>query len=169
MKSIQSNTAAAAVANLRLVDKLSDLCNRKFLNKDLCKELLKPISDSTKLLAKAYSDLSIVRKSSLSARIAKPFQSLCKKRTFGKSLFSSDLQREIKALEDETKIFKTFGRSDPVSKFWSHNQTRSKNEYRRGRGQFRPQNRGRGYRGRGRSHHQYASQPSSAKNPAAAQ
>ena len=150
LKSVQANTAAAAVANLRLVDQLTRFCHQKAIHRDLCKELLKPVSDATKLLAKAYSDLSIVRKSLLSFKIAKPYQSICKKRTFGKSLFSDDLSKEIKSLDDEAKLFKTFGKPKNFPR--NEHSDRSKNEYRRGRGQFRSQNRGfRPYhRGRGR-------------------
>ena len=113
LKSIQANTAAAAVANLRLIDSLTSHCQNKALHKDLCTELLTPVSDATKLLAKCYSDLSVMRKSLLSFKVAKPYQSLCKRRTFGKSLFSDDLSKEIKTLDDEAKIFRSFQKSKP--------------------------------------------------------
>ena len=163
LKSVQANTAAAAVANLRLVDKLTDFCHKKSIHRDLCKELLKPVSDATKLMAKAYADLSIARKSLLVAKISRPYQSLCKKRTFGKSLFSEDLSKEIKVLDDEAKIFKTFGKGYSFTR--NDKFERPKNESRRGRGQFRPQNRGnRMFRGRGRGN-PYHQQPQKSAQP----
>ena len=137
LKSIQANTAAAAVANLRLIDSLTSHCQNKALHKDLCTELLTPVSDATKLLAKCYSDLAVMRKSLLSFKVAKPYQSLCKRRTFGKSLFSDDLSKEIKTLDDEAKIFRSFQKSKPPFRGES-GESKPKNEYRRGRGQFRP-------------------------------
>ena len=171
-KGIQSSMATASIANIRLIEMLSTLRKQGEIKLDVAKSLLKFACDSTKVLSKGFSDLSVYRKGTLRPHVQPKYQQLCSKRTYGNMLFGDDLSKEVKAIDEESKIMRHFARSQTTGNFGhqqSFNQSHrygqtsayghryqpySKNGQQRGRGSFRPQfNQYRGKkpnRGRGR-------------------
>ena len=154
LSGIQNSIAASAVANLRAIEALTELNKDKKIASKEANQLLKPISDSTKILARAYADLSIFRKVSMRSNVLPKYQQLCTKRTYGNALFGDDFSKEIKHIDEESKIMRSIARGlgfqQPYS--GSNYDNQPKNYYGRGRGQFRPQFRGRRpFRGRGRA------------------
>ena len=151
LREIQIAVSASSVANLRLLDKITDLCRSGKLDSNIARsELLPIVCDSTKILAKGYAKISATRKRFLQPLVSERYQPLCEKHTFGKALFGDDLQKEVRVIDDETKIMKSFSRP-PYRYDNRQNDQQSKNYQGRGRGQFRPFNRGgRPFRGRGR-------------------
>ena len=155
-RSIQSGITTACIANLRLVDELTKLHKLGKLKDDKFKSLLQLASDSTKLMAKSSSDLSLFRKSLLRPHVQPKYQMLCGTRTAGPTLFGSDLAKEVKAIDDESKIMRQLNK--PQNAYHQRfDRSGSKNWQARGRGYFRPQygqNRGkqRQFRGRNKVH-----------------
>lgn len=152
MKIIQQYVAAGATANLRLIDTITDLVKGKKLDRGTGKSLIATASDSAKLLSKSYGELSLTRKKMLKPFMGKRYSSLGIKRTYGDTLFGPDLAKEIKAIDEESKLMRGVGRG--FNSYQRPEFRGSKNGYQRGRGQFRPQyNSGRGqwsHRGRGK-------------------
>ena len=148
LRNIQCAVATAAVANLRLVDELSDLFKRRKIDTEIAKSLMNHVSDSTKVLSKGYSDISVFRKCLMKPHVTYKYQQLCSKRTYGNSLFGDDLGKEIKEIDEQSKIMKRFNKSNPA---YGSQQYRYKpysdhrfSDYRppkngmRGRGTYRP-------------------------------
>ena len=143
LKKIQSTVATASIVNLRLIDELAGLKKQQQVNSDIANSLFKYTCDSTKLLAKCYADLSLFRKSLLRPHIQTSYQQLCTKRTFGPKLFGTDLAKEVKNIDEESKIMRQFSKTRPFANGQKHqghfDSRQSKNWQTRGRGQFRPQ------------------------------
>ena len=145
-KLTQSYVAASAVANLRLIDELTLLFKQDKIDRKTANTLLQLASDSTKMLAKGYSDISLFRKLLIKPHVQVKYQQLCGNRTHGSTLFGSDLAREIKSVDDESKIMKYVAR--PTYSHFQSSQYRmqpynvdyrhAKNGQQRGRGAFRP-------------------------------
>ena len=137
---IQGSVAASATSSLRLLDTVTELCRAGQLEKASAKTLLSLACDASKLAAKAYSDVSLLRKASLKPHLDQKYQSLCERKTFGPQLFGDDLTKEIKTIDDESKVMRNIGKA-PYRRFNPGFQN-PKNFSARGRGQFRPHNRG---------------------------
>lgn len=155
MKNVQGMMCTSSIANLRMVEEISELYKNKKISHGGANALLKYASDSTKMLARAQSDISLFRKFLMKPHLQFKYQQLCAKRTFGKHLFGNDLGKEIKEIDEESKIMKTVGKSkfktnryEPYKTQFSNNQ-----QTQRGRGFLsRPYQRGsrQNYRSRGR-------------------
>ena len=160
VKSIQSNVAASAVANLRMIDEITAMCRSGSLDRQVAKQLLDLCCDASKLGSRSYCDLSQLRKFLLRDLLAPKYRSLCFTKTFGNQLFGEDISKSVKAIDDETKIMKDFKKSAPGKRFESRIPTpafQPKNWETRGRDNFRSHFRGyrrRQSRGRGVSHQQ---------------
>ena len=153
LNGIQNSIATSAIANLRAIEELTKLHKEHRIKGEEANNLLKPISDSTKILSRAFADISIFRKVSMRSNVLPKYQQLCTKRTYGNLLFGEDFSKEIKHIDDESKIMRNIGRGHGFyPAFQGYDDRQPKNYYARGRGQFRPQFRGRRpFRGRGRS------------------
>ena len=144
LKSTQSAVATAAIANLRLIDTLTGLFENGQLTRETTNLLLQFSSDATKLLAKGYADLSLIRKSLLRPNIQTKYQQLCQQRTYGETLFGSDLTKDVKSIDDNSKIVFNMTRTQTQNygqqiRAHPYVDTRpSKNGYPRGRGWERP-------------------------------
>ena len=139
LKGIQASVAAGAVANLRQIDDISAMHKSGQFDPELCRKLLRTVCDSTKILARCYSDISTFRKVNLRSMVDPKYQALCTKRTHGPTLFGTDFTKEIKAIDEESKIMRSMGRGH---QFRSHQPQPygfpPKNWQFRGRGQSRP-------------------------------
>lgn len=112
LKSVQSAMATSAIANLRLIDNITELYRNKSLSRDHANNLLRNACDATKVIAKGFSDLSLYRKVLLRPHVQPKYQALCAKRTYGSALFGDDFTKEIKTIDEESKIMRQFGRSN---------------------------------------------------------
>ena len=163
LKGIQNAVSTAAIANLRLIDDVSRLYKEHNINHAARNKLLQLSCDAAKVLAKGYADISVFRKFVMRPHIQQKYQQLCTKRTYGPSLFGTDLAKEVKTIDEESKIMRHLGRPQHSQSFNSQHRYHpyqsdarfSKNGAQRGRGAFRPQYRHyqqrRMMRGRGRS------------------
>ena len=159
LKGIQSAVATAAIANLRMIDELTALCRAKQVSRTVADTLITHAADSTKVLAKGYGDISVFRKFVMKPHIQVKYQQLCSKRTFGSSLFGDDLSKEVKTIDEESKIMRNFSRTFPgnnTQRYHPYDARAPKNWQPRGRGSFRPHSsqwrgRGKSYRGRGKA------------------
>ena len=159
LKGIQGAIATASTANLRLIDELASMKARGIITNEVANSLYQYACDSTKMLAKGYSDISVYRKFALKSQVQPSYQQLCAKRTFGSMLFGNDLAKEVKNIAEESKIMRQFNKVPPqpvyAQRYHPYADRNSKNGQYRGRGNFRPQygqyrGRTRPYRGRGK-------------------
>ena len=140
LKVIQGAVSTAATANLQLIDEFAALKRDSNVGSERITTMFQKACDATKLLSKAYADLSVFRKFIMRPHIQSSYQQLCAKRTYGQFLFGDDLAKEVKSIDDESKIMRQFNRPNSNFYRYSHPDSRaSKNGLHRGRGQFRPQ------------------------------
>ena len=86
---------------------------RGMISNEVANTLYQYACDSTKLLAKGYSDISVYRKFALKSQVQPSYQQLCAKRTFGSMLFGNDLAKEVKNIAEESKIMRQFNKVPP--------------------------------------------------------
>ena len=167
LKNVQGMMCTSSVANLRIVEEVADLYKSKKISQGGANALLKYASDSTKMLARAQSDISLFRKFLMKPHLQYKYQPLCTKRTFGKNLFGDDLAKEIKEIDEESKIMKTVSKTkykqnrfEPYKPSYAQGQYGQGQTSQRGRGFLsRPYQRGRSsYRARGRGQTTQSSQ-----------
>lgn len=84
LKSIQAAVSTASVANLRLIEETLTLVKSKQLSKASANPIVKLASDSTKVLAKGHSDLSLFRKFLMKPQMEPKYQQLCLRKTYDK-------------------------------------------------------------------------------------
>ena len=154
LKNVQGMMCTSSIANIRLIEEIANLYKNKKISQQGANTLLKCASDSTKLLARAQSDISLFRKFLMKPHLQFKYQQLCAKKTFGKNLFGDDLAKEIKDIDEESKIMKTVGKNIRYkNRYEPYRNPYTQTHSQRGRG-FLPRVRGaRGnYRARGRGH-----------------
>ena len=158
LSNIEHSVATSATASLRLIDSISELSRRNGIKKEEAVQLLILACDASKLSAKALGDIALLRKSFLKSHVEQKYQPLCDKRTFGSSLFGDDFSKEVKSINEESRIMRSVKRGNgrfenrPPSAFNQSGFNQPKNWYARGRAHGRPPFRGqRPFRARGRS------------------
>lgn len=113
-KMVQSNIVAAATATFRLIDTL--MSHKDKLPVELNKDLAKFAADGAKLLGKATTDLSVLRKQLVRGQLDKKYGVLCAQRCYTKQLFGDDLNQALKEADDMSKLSRTIARPQQSSK-----------------------------------------------------
>ena len=152
LKSIQAAVSTASIANLRLIEETLQLVKTNKLSRQSANTIVKLASDSTKVLAKGHSDISLFRKFLMRQQMEPKYQQLCMRKTYDKLLFGKDLPKDIKDIDEESKIIKSIVRTNryPRNNFQSYATATQSRPAGRGflarpyRGGRRGQNRGRG-------------------------
>ena len=154
LKAAQANITAAAVASCRMIDVLLDE-NKDKLPKELAAALAQHVASNTKLLAKASSDISMVRKQCVKPYLDPKYSILCAQRCYTKNLFGEDLTKTLKEADELSKLTKSIAVPNKMSNKFRQQQYQQYKSYQqyqpqaaRGRGSFsqrgqRPYQRGR--------------------------
>ena len=140
MKSVQTNISTSAVASFRALDLV--LQNKQNMKPELVSTLCKHITSATKLIAKASSDITVIRKQHMRFHIHPKYRPLCNKRTYDKQLFGDNFAATLKETDESNKIVSNIRkeRFDP----YHNNQQRSRG-FLQSRGRGTVPNRGRGF------------------------
>ena len=69
LKGIQGAISTASTANLRLIYELASMKSRGMISNEVANTMYLYAYDSTKLLAKGYSDISVYRKFALKSQV----------------------------------------------------------------------------------------------------
>ena len=102
MKSVQTNISTSAVASFRALDLV--LQNKQNMKPELVSTLCKHITSATKLIAKASSDITVIRKQHMRFHIHPKYRPLCNKRTYDKQLFGDNFAATLKETNESNKI-----------------------------------------------------------------
>ena len=140
LKSVQTNICTSAVANFRTLDLL--LKNKHEIKPELLSALCKHVSSATKLVAKASSDLTVIRKQQIKYHIHPKYRPLCSKRTYDKQLFGENLGATLKETDECNKIVSNIRKDN---KYHPYNPSQRSRPFlpQRGRGTY--MHRGRGF------------------------